>query len=266
MDEAIAAATVLVSQADRVARIVVSNPSRRNALTLALKRQLLETFRKIEEDPDTRCIVVTGAGTKSFISGADISEFEKYRFDVKSEAEYMNTTMAAVMAPAQASKPVIASIRGACAGGGFQFAVNCDIRIAARSAYFIMPAARLGLGYAYPLMANFISLLGRGRVADLFMSGRRVGADEALDLGLLSQVVADDELDAAVTEYAGNVAENAPLALRAVKESIRRIAGTTGTENPSEIQQLLDACASSQDVIEGRTAFLEKRKPAFQGR
>ena len=266
MNETSETAEVLVSQTHGVARIVVSNPAKRNAFTLAMKQQLIEAFQKLDEDPDTRCIVVTGAGTRSFISGADISEFDKYRVDVKSEAEYMKITSAAVMAPARASKPVIASIRGACAGGGFQFAVNCDIRIAARSAFFIMPAARLGLGYGYPLMANFISLLGRGRVADLFMSARRIGADEALAIGLVNQVFADDELDDAIASYAGSVAENAPLALRVVKESIRRLTGTTSTESPPEIQKLLDACTSSQDVIEGRTAFLEKRKPSFQGR
>lgn len=219
---------------------------------------MLETFQKVDLDSATRCIVVTGAGARSFIFGADISEFEKHRFDVKSEAEYMTITNAAVMAPARASKPVIACIRGACAGGGLQFAVNCDIRIAVRSAFFVMPAARLGLGYAYPLISNFVSLLGRGRVADLFMSARRVGVDEALAIGLVEQVVADDELESAVSSYAANVADNAPLALRAVKESIRHIARTASTDNPNEIQHLLDACVSSRDVIEGRTAFLEK--------
>lgn len=266
MNEINETAQVLVSQAGGVARIVVSNPAKRNALSLALKRQLLDAFHGLDQDPSTRCIVVTGAGTRSFISGADISEFEKYRIDVESEAEYMKITSAAVMAPAAASVPVIASIQGACAGGGFQFAVNCDIRIAARSAFFFMPAARLGLGYGYPLIANFVSLLGRGRVADLFMSGRRIGAEEALAIGLVEQVVADDELESAVASYAANVADNAPLALRAVKASISRLAGTTSTDNPPNIQLLLNACTSSQDVIEGRTAFLEKRKPRFQGR
>jgi enoyl-CoA hydratase len=266
MDETSEVAAVLVSQTNGVARIVVSNPAKRNALTLTMKQQMLEVFLRLDGDPGTRCIVVSGAGTKSFISGADISEFEKHRYDVRSEAEYMKITMAAVMAPARASKPVIASIRGACAGGGFQFAVNCDIRIAARSAYFIMPAARLGLGYAYPLISNFVSLLGRGRVADLFMSGRRVDAEEARDIGLVSLVVPDDELEDAVASYARIVADNAPLALKVVKESIRRYTGTTSSASPPEVQQLVDACASSQDAVEGRTAFLEKRKPSFQGR
>jgi enoyl-CoA hydratase len=266
MNENTEAAEILVTTVDRVARIVVSNPAKRNAMTLEMKRQLAAAFGKIEEDPAIRCTVVAGAGTRSFISGADISEFDKLRVDVQAEAAYMAVTNAAVMAPARSAKPVIASIRGACAGGGLQFAVNCDVRIAGKGAYFIMPAGRLGLGYAYPLMANFVSLLGRGRVADLFMSGRRVGAEEALAIGLVDQVFADDDLDAAVASYAAGVAENAPLALRAMKESIRRLAGTAATENPPEIQELLDACASSQDVIEGRRAFAEKRKPVFQGR
>jgi enoyl-CoA hydratase len=266
MTNTIEAAEVQLSQTGSVATIVVSNPAKRNALSVAMKKQLLATFDKVEADPGTRCIVLTGAGTKSFISGSDISEFEKHRFDVQSEAAYMEINTAAAMAPQRSNKPVIASIKGACAGGGLQFAVNCDIRFAGRGAYFIMPAARLGLGYPYYLLANFVSLLGRGRVADLFMSARRIGADEALDIGLVNQVVADDELDEAVASYAAKVAGNAPLALRVVKESLRRLAGTTRTDNPPEIQTLLDACASSQDVLEGRTAFLENRKPVFQGR
>jgi len=266
MGETSETAEVQVLQADGVARVVVSNPAKRNAMTLAIKQQLIEAFQKLDDDAGTRCVVVTGAGTKSFISGADISEFDKHRFDLKAEAEYLKITTAAVMAPAQASKPVIASIRGACAGGGLQLAVNCDIRIAARSAFFIMPAARLGLGYPYPLIANFVSLLGRGRVADLFMSARRVSAEEALAIGLVNQVVADDEFESAVASYAADVAANAPLALKVVKESIRRFAGTTSTHIPSGVQQMLDACTASQDAIEGRTAFREKRKPSFKGR
>jgi len=257
---------ILVSRTTPVARIVVSNPAKRNALTLAMKEKLAATFAALEVDPEVRCIVVSGAGTRSFISGADISEFEKSRHDVQSEAEHMRITSAAVMAPARSAKPVIASIRGACAGGGFQFAVNCDVRIAGRSAYFLMPAARLGLGYAYPLLANFVSLLGRGRVADLFMSGRRVSAEEALAIGLIEHLVPDEELDAFVSQYADSVAASAPLSLKIVKESLRRIEDTGASESPPEIQKLLDACAASEDMAEGRRAFAEKRKPVFRGR
>jgi enoyl-CoA hydratase/carnithine racemase len=261
-----APAELRISQAGGVARIIVSNPARRNALTMVMKRQLIETFVQFNHDPAIRCIVLSGAGSQSFLSGADISEFEKYRSDAASEAEYLATSTAALLAPAHSSKPVIASIRGACVGGGLQLAVNCDVRIAARSAYFMMPAARLGVGYPYPGMAMFVSLLGRGPTADLFMSARRVSAEEALELGLVTVVVADDELDDVVANYAGKVAGNAPLTLKLVKESIRQFTEQHSGADQTELRQLLDACSSSQDAIEGRTAFLEKRPPSFQGR
>ena len=259
-------AEIQISRRGGVGRIVVSNPARRNALTMAMKRQLLDAFQEFEKDPGTRCIVLAGAGTQSFVSGADISEFQKYRSDAASELEYMRISTAAMLAPAEASKPVIASIAGACVGGGLQLAVTCDLRIAARSAFFMMPAARLGVGYPYPGLSLFISLLGRGRAADLFMSARRIGAEEALQLGLINRVVDDDQLEEAVATYAESVAAHAPLTLRLVKESIRHFTGASSIDNPVAIQKLLEACESSQDIIEGRTAFLEKRKPTFQGR
>ena len=261
-----AAAEIQVSHSGGVGRIVVSNPARRNALSMDMKQRLLDAFGQFEHDPATRCIVLGGAGSQSFISGSDISEFETYRSDPTSEAQYMRITTAAMLAPARASKPVIASIRGACVGGGLQMAVTCDVRIAARNAFFQMPGARLGLGYPYPTLSLFISLVGWGRAADLFMSARRVSADEALAIGLVNRVVADEELDDTVGAYAGSVAGHAPLSLRLVKESIRHFTGAGSADDPPALRQMLQACSSSQDAIEGRTAFLEKRKPSFQGR
>lgn len=260
------AGEIQIAQQRGVARIVVSNPQRRNALTIAMKRQLADAFESFEQDPDTRCLVVSGAGTKAFVSGADISEFDQVRADLQAEAEYMKLTTAVMLAPARASKPVIASIRGACAGGGLQLAVTCDVRFAARSAFFMMPAGRLGVGYPHVALALFVSLLGRGRTADLFMSGRRVDAQEALRIGLVDHVVDDDALEVAVTRYAENVAANAPLTLRAVKASIRELTGIASSDTPPAVQALLDACAASQDMVEGRTAFRQKRQPVFQGR
>ena len=260
------AAELQVSTTAGIARVVMSNPERRNALTFELKQKLIDVFRSFDCDPEIRCIVLTGAGKQAFTAGSDMSEFAQHRLDPQSEANYVATTTAAMYVPALASKPVIASVRGACMGAGLQLALACDVRIASSAAYFAMPGARLGMGYPYATTSMIVSLLGRGRASDLLMSARRFTAEEALDLGLINRIVRDEELDDAVSSYAQTVAANAPLTLKLVKESIRTLSGIAPVSNPPHIQKLADACMSSQDFQEGRAASREKRQPAFQGR
>lgn len=257
---------IRVERAGSVATVVVSHPTRRNAFTVDMLARFPQVLRELDGDDTVRVIVLTGAGEAAFISGADISEFEKERSDPACEAAFMRVVDAALLAPALCEKPVIAGIRGACIGGGLQIAAACDIRIAADDALFMMPAARLGVGYPYSGMSLFHSLIGRARTADLFFSARRVHAPEALALGLVNRVVAAASLKHEVEQYAAAVAANAPLTLRAVKASLAALSGGIAMPNPPAIQERLDRCWGSKDFTEGRTAFMQKRKPDFQGR
>jgi enoyl-CoA hydratase len=243
-----------------------NNPARHNALSVDMWEAVPALLAQARDDDRVRLVVFSGAGDKAFVSGADISQFEDMRAAREAVTRYEAMAETALMSIADIAKPTLACIRGYCIGGGVNVAISCDIRIAAQDAVFSIPAARLGLGYRYSAMKNLVDLVGPGVAKDLFFTARRVDAAEAKALGLVSRVAPVQELDALLAEYTRAMADNAPLTIAAGKAITREILKPSPELDSELCTALIRGCFDSADYTEGRTAFMQKRKPVFTGR
>ena len=266
--------TDYVSPTDRVQvrldgaalHIVFANPARHNALSVDMWGAVPPLLAQAEADQRVRLVVFSGAGEKAFVSGADISQFEDQRAAQEAVKHYEALAEGALMGIHRFPKPTLACIRGWCIGGGVNVAISCDIRIAASDAVFGIPAARLGLGYRYSALKNLVDLIGVGAAKDLFYTARRIGAAEALRLGLVSRVAAAGDLPALLAEYTGAIGENAPLTVQAAKVIVGEILKPSPELDMQRCRELILGCFQSEDYAEGRRAFMEKRRPVFKGR
>lgn len=245
-----------------IAEMVIDNPSKHNAMTLGMWTQLADTLEALAARTDVRVVVLRGAGEKAFVSGADISEFEAQRSSADGVAAYDAAVERAQSALANFVRPVIAAIHGICYGGGMGLALACDLRLACTTARFRMPAARLGLGYAYPGVKRMVDLLGPTRAGELIYTARVCDAREAQRLGLVSSV--HDDVHVAALALAAEIAANAPLTVAAAKRAIQAALDPTPAAC-TQVAHDVRACFSSADYLEGRTAFAEKRPPVFRG-
>ncbi len=259
-------AELITRKENAVGWVIFSNPTKLNAVSHDMWMALPKAIAGFDADPEVRMIVITGDGDRAFISGADISQFEKARGSAEAQAIYNQAVVAAYEAPVLCSKPVVARIRGICMGGGLGLAAACDVRIAADDAVFRMPAGRLGLGYNYTGVKRFVQLLGAANTADIFFSARKFNAADALAMGFVNSVVPVADLDSEFAAYCEMVAENAPLTLAAVKFSIRQTGLDPAARDLEQAARLIERCFDSEDYREGRRAFMEKRKPNFQGK
>ena len=246
--------------------ITFNNPARHNAVSMAMWEALSDIVGDYRADEAIRVIVVRGAGEKAFVSGADISEFEERRSSPETTRAYNEVSGRATEELRQIGKPTIAMIRGYCIGGGVSVATSCDLRIAADGARFGVPAARLGLGYEFGGVRKLVNLVGPAFAKEIFFTARQFCAQEALAMGLINRTVPEDRLEAFVREYAQTIAANAPLTVASIKTLVAQ-----ALEDPSErdvalCREVVDRCFNSRDYVEGRTAFMEKRKPVFRGR
>ncbi|MDB5877825.1 MAG: enoyl-CoA hydratase/isomerase family protein [Variovorax sp.] len=243
-----------------------NNPARHNALSVDMWEAVPPLLDLARDDDRVRLVVFSGAGQKAFVSGADITQFEDMRAAREAVTRYEAMAEGALTGIHDFPKPTLACIRGYCIGGGINVAIACDMRIASTDAVFAIPAARLGLGYRYSAMKNLVDLIGQGAAKDLFFTARRIDAAEAKALGLVSRTCAPEALDALLAEYTGALAENAPLTIAASKAIMREILKPSPELDQALCTSLIRGCFESADYTEGRTAFMQKRKPVFTGR
>ncbi len=262
----IADGKVLGGREGAVGRLIINNPERRNALDLAMWEGGAELVGEMAADPETRLLVISGAGGKAFAAGADISKFEQERSTPEAVEHYKKTNSRFYAAVTNFPKPVIAKINGYCIGGGLALAICCDIRICEEGARFAVPAAKLGLGYGFDGIRQLANIVGPSMAAEIFYTARQFSSAEAYDMGLVNRVVPMEELDAYVEDYAIRIAGNAPMTIAAVKATKLAIEADPDQRNLEGIEAMVKACFESEDYIEGRKAFMEKRKPNFTGR
>ncbi len=256
---------LLTEVADGIGRIVFNNPERRNAVSLEMWEACEAALDRFAADPEVRVVVVSGAGEKAFVSGADISKFESERSSAEAVAHYNAATARAYGKLYDFAKPTIAEITGVCVGGGVALAVCCDLRIAGETSRFSIPAAKLGLGYGYAGLRRLVHVVGPAFAKELFFTGRLFSAEEARIMGLVNRVLPDGEVAGYVAGYAQAIAENAPLTVTSVKAIIDGVSKDPADRDLDAYQAMVDRCFASQDYIEGRRAFMEKRKPRFVG-
>ena len=241
-----------------------NKPARRNAVSLDMWEAMPEILDRFEQDPAVRVIVLKGAGDAAFVSGADISQFEKARSSQESNEHYDRISEHASKRLIECGKPTIAMIRGWCIGGGVAIAVGCDLRIATEGARFGIPAARLGLGYGAPGVKKLMDLVGPSFAKEIFFTARHFNAAEALGMGLVNRVVPDAELESYTRGYCATIADNAPMTMHALKRTVGELVRGEKADLAAA-DRLVKACFESQDYIEGRRAFMEKRRPVFRG-
>lgn len=257
---------ILRHTADGVGVVTFNNPDKRNAMSLEMWEGLGEALTALRDDDAVRVVILRGAGGKAFVSGADISQFEKVRHNAAASEEYARRSAAQRTLLADYPKPTIACIDGYCLGGGMQVAMLTDIRLASHGSQFGIPAARLGIAYGYDGLRHLVSLVGPSWARLLMYTGMRIDATEALRIGLVERLFPDGELWGETMTIAETIAQNAPLAIKAAKITIAEVLKDESRRDMEAIKTIGNACMDSADFREGRQAFMEKRQPQFRGR
>jgi enoyl-CoA hydratase len=255
--------TLLLEQRDRVAIITINRPEKRNALNIKTREEGAALIEELRKDDSVHVVVLTGAGDKAFIAGADIAEFAGRTAQTQRAVMVERSLFNAIDT---FPKPVIAMVNGYCLGGGCELALACDIRIASETASFGQPEINLGIIPGGGGTQRLTRLVGEGKAMEMILTGQIIDARTAFDIGLVNHVVPPDQLEAKTMELANSIAEKGPLAVRFAKEAVKIASRSNLDEGLRREVDLFALCFATEDKDEGVAAFLEKRKPVFKGR
>ncbi len=255
--------TITVEKRGKVAILTINRPDKLNALNSSVHSEGVAALGELRADDSVRVLVITGSGERSFVAGADISEFAGQtpvtQRDLFHQPSLFNTID-------NFPKPVIAMINGFCLGGGNELALACDLRICSPNAKFSQPEINLGIIPGGGGTQRLTNLIGEGRAMEMILSGDMIDAETALQFGLVNHIHPAAELEERTLEIAAKIAEKAPIALQLCKEAVKFASRSNLDEGLRREVDLFAICFSTEDKTEGVAAFLEKRKPNFQGK
>jgi enoyl-CoA hydratase/carnithine racemase len=258
-------ATLIGIAAPPIGWLVFNNVARRNAVTREMWEAIPAVMEAFTADERIKLVILAGAGRQAFVSGADISEFKTQRETTQGNADFRRTSGRAGAAIVNSAKPTLAMIRGACIGGGLATALNCDLRIASEESRFGIPAAKLGIGYPFAGIQRLVSLVGPAQAKAIMFTARHYPAREAQAMGLLNEVVADEQLETRTEEVAAMIAANAPLSIAASKLAIDQAVLDPANRDLDLVTAAVQRAMDSEDFKEGGRAFMEKRPARFTG-
>jgi enoyl-CoA hydratase len=257
---------ILGAKKGAVGTLTFNYPEKHNAMSPEMAQAAAAVINDFAADPAVRVVILRGAGSKAFVSGGDISKYESNRSTPEQIAAYNKMSSGFRDALTNIVKPTIAMIRGYCMGGGLAIALRCDMRICSEDSQFSIPAARLSIGYGADSLAQLVDLVGPSVAKEIMFTARRYTAHEAHRIGLVNHVLQVGMLESFVQQYADTIADNAPLAIVAAKHVINEYVKDPKNRNQALADKAVADCFVSQDYVEGRRAFMEKRKPVWQGR
>ena len=257
---------ILGAKKGAIGTLTFNYPEKHNAMSPEMAQAAAAVINDFAADSTVRVIILRGAGAKAFVSGGDISKYESNRSTPQQIAAYNKMSSGFRDALTNVAKPTIAMIRGYCMGGGLAIALRCDMRICSEDAQFSVPAARLSIGYGAESLGQLVDLVGPSVAKEIMFTARRYTAHEAHRIGLVNHVLQAGMLEAFVQQYADTIADNAPLAIVAAKHVINEFLKDADKRDQALADKAVADCFASQDYVEGRRAFMEKRKPVWTGR